>query len=125
MTKIKRQSRLTRKLEQPRGTSERSGFGRELASVPEPTTRMTQLRHARPGRRRPLRRGQQREASSPLSTCAKTLELRSALALAQLWQRQGRKIDARELLFPVYAWFTEGFETPDLKDAKVLLEQLS
>ena len=41
MTKIKRQSRLTRKLEQPRGTSERSGFGRELASVPEPTTRMT------------------------------------------------------------------------------------
>ena len=53
---------------------------------------------------------------------ARTLELRSALALAQLWQRQGRKIDARDLLFPVYAWFTEGFETPDLKDGKALLD---
>ncbi len=56
---------------------------------------------------------------------AKTLELRSALALAQLWRRQGRPIDSRELLSPVYTWFTEGFDAPDLKDAKALLDQLA
>jgi predicted ATPase len=56
---------------------------------------------------------------------AKTLELRSALALAQLWERQGRKNDALDLLSPLYVSFTEGFETPDMKDAKELLNKLA
>jgi predicted ATPase len=56
---------------------------------------------------------------------AKSLELRAATNLARLWQQQGRKKEARELLTPVYDWFTEGFDTQDLKDAKQLLEQLA
>ena len=54
-----------------------------------------------------------------------SLELRAAANLAQMWKDQERSEQARELLMPVYNWFTEGFDTPDLKDAKVLLEQLS
>src|SRR5436309_14772175 len=45
-------------------------------------------------------------------------------ALAQLWAEQGRRTEARKLLTPVYGWFTEGFDTADLKDAKVLLHEL-
>ncbi len=56
---------------------------------------------------------------------AKSFELRAATSLARLWQQQGRKDEARELLAPVYQWFTEGFDTPDLKDAKALLEELA
>jgi len=56
---------------------------------------------------------------------AKSLELRAAMSLACLWQRQGKKDDARALLTPVYDWFTEGFETVDLRAAKALLEGLS
>ena len=56
---------------------------------------------------------------------AKSWELRAATSLARLWQGQGKTVEARELLAPVYNWFTEGFETADLKDAKALLEQLS
>jgi len=55
---------------------------------------------------------------------AKSFELRAALNLARLWQRQGRRAEALDLLAPVYGWFTEGFDTPDLKEAKVLLEEL-
>ena len=55
---------------------------------------------------------------------AKSLELRAATSLARLWQQQGKKTEARELLAPVYNWFTEGFDTADLKDAKMLLEGL-
>ena len=55
---------------------------------------------------------------------AKTFELRAATSLARLWQRQGKCDAARDLLAPVYEWFTEGFETRDLKDAKALLEEL-
>jgi len=54
----------------------------------------------------------------------KSLELRAALSLTQLWQQQGKWDEARELLTPVYGWFTEGFATPDLQEAKALLGEL-
>jgi predicted ATPase len=56
---------------------------------------------------------------------AKMWELRAAVRLARLWRDQGRRAEARDLLDPVYGWFTEGFATPDLKDAKALLDQLA
>ncbi len=56
---------------------------------------------------------------------AKSWELRAATSLARLWQGQGKTAEARGLLAPVYDWFTEGFDTADLKDAKVLLEELA
>jgi predicted ATPase len=55
---------------------------------------------------------------------AKSLELRAAMSQAQLWQQQGKRAEARELLAPIYGWFTEGFETADLQEAKTLLEAL-
>ena len=55
---------------------------------------------------------------------AKSWELRAAMSLARLWRDQGQVQQARELLAPVYGWFTEGFDTRDLKKAKVLLEEL-
>jgi predicted ATPase len=55
---------------------------------------------------------------------AKTLELRAATSLARLWSDQGRNAEARDLLAPIYGWFTEGFDTPDLKEAKILLDAL-
>jgi predicted ATPase len=56
---------------------------------------------------------------------AKSLELRTATSLARLWQQQGKRQEARDLLAPVYGWFTEGFDTADLQDAKALLEELT
>jgi adenylate cyclase len=56
---------------------------------------------------------------------AKALELRAAVSLSRLWQRQGRRKEARQVLAEVYGWFTEGFDTPDLLEAKILLEELS
>jgi len=56
---------------------------------------------------------------------AKWIELNAALKLARLWQANGRGHDARDLLAPVYGWFTEGFDNPVLRDAKVLLEELT
>jgi predicted ATPase len=56
---------------------------------------------------------------------AKSLELRAAMSLARLWQRQGKRTEGYELLAPVYNWFTEGFDTADLQEAKALLEHLS
>jgi predicted ATPase len=50
--------------------------------------------------------------------------LRAAMSLARLWQQQGKRAEAYELLAPVYGWFTEGFDTADLQEAKVLLEEL-
>jgi predicted ATPase len=55
---------------------------------------------------------------------AKSWELRAAMSMARLWHDQGKVQQARELLAPVYDWFTEGFDTRDLKEAKALLEQL-
>jgi predicted ATPase len=55
---------------------------------------------------------------------AKSLELRAAMSLSRLWQQQGKRVEARALLAPVYGWFTEGFDTTDLQEAKALLEEL-
>ena len=55
---------------------------------------------------------------------AKSLELRAAMSLARLWQQQGKQAEARALLAPLYGWFTEGFDTADLQEAKALLEAL-
>jgi len=56
---------------------------------------------------------------------AKLWELRAAVSLARLHRDQGRRAEARELLAPVYDWFTEGFGTPDLKEARALLDELA
>ena len=56
---------------------------------------------------------------------AKSLELTAALSLSRLWRAQGKHDDARTLLAEIYGWFTEGFETRDLKEAKALLDELS
>jgi adenylate cyclase len=56
---------------------------------------------------------------------AKSVEIRVALSLARLWQQQGKCAEARALLAEVYGWFTEGFDTADLREAKTLLTALS
>jgi predicted ATPase len=55
---------------------------------------------------------------------AKSWELRAATSMARLWRDQGKRDEARDLLAPVYGWFTEGFDTLDLKEAKALLDEL-
>src|SRR5207248_7422600 len=56
---------------------------------------------------------------------AKLWELRAATSLARLWRDQARRAEGRDLLAPVYGWFTEGFDTPDLTEAKALLDELA
>jgi predicted ATPase len=56
---------------------------------------------------------------------AKTWELRAAMSLARIWRDQGKVQQAYELLAPVYGWFTEGFDTRDLKEATALLKELA
>src|SRR5277367_5520060 len=56
---------------------------------------------------------------------AKSWELRAAMSLARLWRDQGKPLQGRQLLAPVYGWFTEGFDTLDLKEATVLLDELA
>jgi predicted ATPase len=53
------------------------------------------------------------------------LQLKASVSLARLWRDQGRRGDARDLLGPIYNWFTEGFDAPDLKEAKALLDELT
>ena len=55
---------------------------------------------------------------------AKSWELRAAISMARLWRDQGKRQQAHDLLAPIYGWFTEGFDTLDLKDAKALLDEL-
>jgi len=56
---------------------------------------------------------------------AASFQLRASTSLARLWRDQGKRTEARDLLAPIYSWFTEGFDTPDLKEAKALLDELS
>ena len=56
---------------------------------------------------------------------AKSWELRAAMSLSRLWTRQGKRAAALDLLAPIYGWFTEGFDTADLQEAKILLEELT
>jgi tetratricopeptide (TPR) repeat protein len=56
---------------------------------------------------------------------AKLLQLKASTSLAQLWRDQGKRAEARNLLGPIYGWFTEGFDAPDLKAAKLLLDELA
>jgi len=55
---------------------------------------------------------------------AKSLELRAVMSLARLWQQQGKRAEARQMLAEIYGWFTEGFDTKDLQEAETLLEEL-
>ena len=55
---------------------------------------------------------------------AKSLELRAVMSISRLWQQQGKRGEARQLLAEIYGWFTEGFDTKDLQAAKMLLELL-
>jgi predicted ATPase len=56
---------------------------------------------------------------------AKSWELRAAMSLCRLWQQRGKRAEARELLAPIYDWFTKGFDTADLQEAKALLQELA
>jgi predicted ATPase len=56
---------------------------------------------------------------------AKSVELRAAMSMARLWREQGKRTETRDLLAPVYGWFTEGFDTLDLKEAKAFLDELA
>ncbi|MCI0440970.1 MAG: hypothetical protein L0177_17850, partial [Chloroflexi bacterium] len=56
---------------------------------------------------------------------ARSLQLRAAMSLSRLWQQQGKRTEARQLLAEVYGWFTEGFDTPDLQEARALLHELA
>jgi predicted ATPase len=90
---------------------------------------------SRPGSPRPQTKGRRRrmvEAERCFQQAlevarrqaAKSLELRAAMNLSRLWQHQGRRQEAYDLLAPVYNWFTEGFDTADVQEAKALLEEL-
>lgn len=56
---------------------------------------------------------------------AKSWELRAAMSMARLWRKQGKRQQARDLLAPVYGWFTEGLDTLDLKQARMVLDELA
>ena len=62
---------------------------------------------------------------SALQRVAPSFELRAAVSLARLWGEQGRRSEGHHLLAPIYGWFTEGFDTADLQDARALLEELA
>ena len=90
------------------------------------------------GRRQKAKgKGQRAKTEPEVETCfrqaltiarrqsAKLLELRAVMSLSRLWQNQGKQDEARQLLAEIYGWFTEGFDTTDLQEAKALLEALS
>ena len=83
------------------------------------------MRNANCGKRNGLRRTVSKKALDVArDQQAKSWELRAAMSLSRLWQQQDRQAEARQLLAEVYNWFTEGFDTADVKEAKALLEKL-
>ena len=92
----------------PKSTGLRGAFLRSLGSPAEEAERALRAR-----------------ARGRSGSKAKSWELRAAMSLARLWRDQGKVQQARELLAPVYGWFTEGFDTRDLKEAKALLDELA
>jgi predicted ATPase len=83
------------------------------------------LRHQPAGSSQEAERGFRQALDVARSQQAKSLELRAAMSLSRLWQHQGKREEARQLLAEVYGWFTEGFDTADLQEAKGLLAELS
>jgi predicted ATPase len=83
------------------------------------------LLHQPAGSSQEAERGFRQALDVARSQQAKSLELRAAMSLSRLWQQQGRCAEARELLAPIYGWFTEGFDTADLQEAKALLDEVS
>ena len=81
-------------------------------------------RQAHPSHTAPAEAAVQQALAVARRQQAKSLELRAAMSLSRLWQQQGKSAEARELLTPIYGWFTEGFDTADLQEAKALLEEL-
>ena len=76
------------------------------------------------GRPDEARRGVRPGLDAARGSGGRLLELRAATSLARLWRDQGERAEARDLLAPVYGWFTEGLDTPDLKEANALLDEL-
>ena len=99
-----------------------SAFSRQEAA--QLSQRLARLSETEAGVRRLALREFHRALTVAQQQEARWLELRAAVSLARLWQGQGRRDDARELLAGVYDWFTEGFDTPDLVEAQTLLAQL-
>jgi predicted ATPase len=98
------------------------GGNHELKGVPEPVALYRVVRASGGGRRAGQRK---RAISVACQRQMKSFELRAAMSMARLWRDQGKRREARDLLAPVYGWFTEGFDTLDLKEAKALLDELS
>ena len=99
--------------------SKKNGARPKLIALPE---------KSRSSHPRGIRKKQKSISSAPYvarQQQVKSWELRAAMSLARLWRDQGKAQQARELLAPVYGWFTEGFDTRDLKEAKALLEELA
>ena len=84
------------------------------------SVRLRELVQLQPGKGDALAR----RLGAPLAQ-AKSLELRAAISLSRLWQQQGKRRQAHELLGETYAWFTEGFDTADLREARTLLAELA
>ena len=77
-----------------------------------------------PGMRPRQKPASTRPSPLPAASRPKSWELRAAMSLARLWQQQGKRAEAHALLAPIYGWFTEGFDTADLQEARALLEEL-
>jgi predicted ATPase len=84
----------------------------------------TFLTHLAPGEPQEVEACYQEALSVARHQQAKSLELRAAMSLARFWRDEGRHDEGRDLLAAVYGWFTEGFDTPDLRDAKALLDEI-
>jgi hypothetical protein len=98
------------------------GYLQRIAAMPPALNAIVQLRAEAA-----LVEARAADATPAVSRCeqAKALELRVAMSLGRLLQRQGKRAAARMLLAPIYGWFTEGFDIADLREAKVVLEELS